>query len=196
MWVAVRPAEVSVSLRLPELSVSRAWSRYSWIWVSVRPKVALAQLRTCSMPSVTLLVMSSSWLVSCEPTNESMPLTIASVPSTVMPAARPRGMKRASQWWIGCSSAARRSATTMGMTTSDSTAVSHRTASTPAATTSPRQAHSLAVRTPRGTDHSTGVTGLPDAGREAPGRGSDVGRSDGPEPLGERRGRRKGMSRS
>ena len=39
------------------------------------------------MPSVTLLPMSSIWLVSWVPTNDSMPKTIARVPMTVMPAA-------------------------------------------------------------------------------------------------------------
>ena len=39
--------------------------------------------------------MSSIWLVSWDPTNDSIPKTTARVPMTVTPAARPRGMIRA-----------------------------------------------------------------------------------------------------
>ena len=58
------------------------------------PKVVLSHRRIWSMPSVTFDPMSSIWLVSWLPTNDSMPNTIARVPMTVMPAARPRGNTR------------------------------------------------------------------------------------------------------
>ena len=61
------------------------------------PKVVLSQRRIWSMPSVTFDPMSSIWLVSWLPTNESRPNTMASVPMTVMPAASPRGTSRVSR---------------------------------------------------------------------------------------------------
>ena len=88
--------------------------------LSVMPKVLLAQRRTWSMPSLTFELMSSSWLVSWDPTNDNMPMTRARVPMTVIPAARPRGMMRRRPRYAGWRSAARRRATRIGMTTSDS----------------------------------------------------------------------------
>ena len=58
------------------------------------PKLVRNHSRIWLTPSVTLVVMSSSWPISWLPTKDSRPLMTATVPMTVTNAARPAGMTR------------------------------------------------------------------------------------------------------